>query len=598
MARMRSRTWDIRVAAAFVASLVVGVPAQGAPNDPMDPADCLYPLGAAAENGRFSRLSLGEDPEWAIIDTSFGGATKTYDTVVSIWDTLYTVHDGRYRLGDGGPGQQGGSKHNILVKGWGAKGWNSTVEYPSNPDITNSTPEGNNLNPHAASFQDRLWVVFSRESSFNFNVSGVPIVMRGRASDGTWGPYIYVNYPSPSADNQIPNLIPVGDRLLIVWVHYDLASHIGDTVIQGRFFDGASFGPVFNISRSEDGLADNYISLASDGGRAAVSWLATDTSRPVLSMAPKFALFDGTSWSGEVDLWTQNNAMSWGTAPGFFGGKLYIAFDTTDDRLSPQGDYDLFMRVADLGSLTLSEVVLLSEGPGRGDDYLPDLAVFNGRLNLVWVSDDDQVGAGADLDLILRTFDGTTWSQPRDLTVAERYQDDEYIAKFFVHEGALHVYWITLVKPPGSTTRDQRVATLLVERGARWWDGLEASVEYLAPPVNGTNATARISVRGASGAPVDSPWFSVRLTNGSWQRLEGEAGTYSLTFAFNATAVAPLQVLACGKPIALAFVDPSPPPAGARAPGSGGLLVGAGLATAAAVGLGFVLFQRRRRQES
>lgn len=508
------------------------------------------------------------------------------------------MYDGRFRLGDGGPGQQGGAKHNVHVKAWGPKGWNGTVEYPSNPDVKNATPEGNNVNPHAAAFKDQLWVVFSRESSFNFETQGTPIVMRGRAENGTWGPYIFVTEPVPSSDNQVPNLIQVGDRLLIVWNHYDLVSHIGDTVIQGRFFDGASFGPVFNISRSEDGLADHVFTLASDGGRAAVAWVSQDTSSPAQSFAPKFALFDGTAWRGEVDLWSQNNALSYAASAGFYKDKVYLVFDTTDERLSVQGDYDLFMRVADPETLALSEVIPLSDVLGRGDDYLPDLGVFDGRLYVVWVSGDDQVAAGADLDLVLRTFDGGNWSRARDLTAAERYEDDEQIAEFVEHEGALYVYWITLVKPPGSTVKDQRLATLLVERGVRWWDGLHASVDYAAPPANGTNVTARITVRDASGAPFDSPWLSTRLTNGSWQRLEGGSGNYSLNFTFNATAVEPFKVLACGKPIPVERVDLSLPPAGSTVPGSGGAVLAGGVAAAAAaVGLAFVLLQRRRRQE-
>ncbi len=595
---MRTKPPVLRVGAFATVLLLFAVPAEGAPNDPLDPSDCLYPLGPAAENGRYSVLSTGADPEWGITDTSFTGATKTYDTVVSIWGTLFVVYDGRFRLGDGGPGQQGGSKHNVLVKAWGPKGWNSTVEFPSNPDVKNATPEGNNLNPHAAAFNDRLWVAYSKESSFNYETAGVPIVMRPRDENGTWGPYVNVTVPAPESDNQIPKLLPVGDRLLIVWAHYDLVSHIGDTVVQGRFFDGTAFGPVFNISSSEDGLADNYPSVATDGVRVAVTWLATDLAAPLQSMAPKLAAFDGASWSAEVDLLTQNGAVSWGTSAAFFRGTLYVAFDTTDDRLNSQGDYGLFLREADPAALVLSEPRRMADSHARGDDYLPDLAVFGDRLHLVWVSSDDELGAGADLDLILRTFDGVAWSAPRDLTDRERYQDDEYVAKFLIHEGALFVYWITLVQPPGSTARDQRVATLLVERGPRWWDDVQASVEYGAPPQDGANVSARITFRNASGDPVESPRFSARLANGSWQRLEGGGGTYTLNFTYNATPVEPFKVLACGKPLPVEEVERNPP-AGASVPSASPAMLLSGAAVAAALaGLAFVLVRRRRTEQA
>ena len=546
----------------FIVLLVsLAAPAVDAQTDPMDPNYCSYPLGPAAENGRFSLLSSAEDPELGTVDASFSGATKTQVSVVSLWGTLHAVYDGRWRIGDGQNGSQGGSRHNIQVKSFDAvKGWNVSTEYASNPDTTNVTPIGNALNPRAVAYKDALWIVFVRESAANFEANGSHIMLRSKSADGSWGPFIRVNDPNWTAVQQYPDLLVVNDKLLVAWTTMQGATHSLDPSLKGRFFDGTTFGPLMNISTPNDGFGEGYFTLATDGQRVAAAWISQNATSVFPSYVPKFAVFDGTQWSREVDLWSENAAVSYDAAVEFYQGALYLVFDTNDPRLSRQGDYDVFMRVADPLTLEVSEGVDLVSNSNNGDDYQPELEVFNGRLFLTWVSDDEPLTHGNDFDLILMTRNSTGWSAPENVLADEKWNDDAQRAEFTALGDALVLNWIELVKPPGSTTKDQRVVLRIIERGERWWDGLNATYAFEGDPAGAVKATVTINFTGRDGTPVASPWYSLRDLNGQWMRLEGNESGFTVEVAYNETALQPFDVYVCGKPVSLTEA-PSPPPA-------------------------------------
>ena len=588
-------------AALLIGPLLFAVPAGAATPaafDPYDPGDCGYPLGAAAENGRFSILSEGSDPEFAIVDASFAHATKTQHSVVSLWGTLHMVYDGRWRIGDGGGVGQGGSRHNIQIKSFTEKGWNSSTQYASNPDVTNVTPIGNALNPRAVAYHDQLWIVFARESADNFQVNGTPIMLRYKSSDGNWSDYIQATDPNWTSINQQPDLLVVGDKLLIVWISTQGAVEPADQHLLGRFYDGAAFSPVFNISRQNDGLGEGAFTLATDGTRAAAAWISFNVSSPQPSYLPKFAVFDGTAWSPEVDLWSENDSLAYVAAVEFYRDTLYLVFDTNDPALTHQGDYDVFMRTADPTTLELSPIIDLVEPTNTGDDVQPEMERYDGKLWLVWASSDDVLTRGPDIDLVVKSFDGTSWTAPRDALADEKWPNDAQRAEFTEHEGALVLNWIELVKPPGSTAKDQRMALRVLERGPRWYDGLEAHYTLVgAAPAPGENATFTVSFGRANESTVASPWFSVRPPSGAWSRLNGTGPNYTVTVPFNNTAIRPFAVFACGKPVTLLQADGPSPGAPVPSPALGpAIILLALLAVAVAAGAGRRRFRRAARK--
>jgi hypothetical protein len=514
----------------------------------LDTGAFTYPLGPAAEEKTLPTLG-GEDVEFAIVDGSFRHATKTVVSVVPLWGTMHSVIDGRYKLADGG------NRHNVIYKGWGPRGWNSTVEYPSNIDVKNATPPGSALEPRAVGFKDKLWVAWEAQNQpFSAN-PGSAIVLRSRDSTGNWSGVLEVSDPTWTSLNRGVDLLVHGDKLLIAWRTLEGASSAADFSVVGRWFDGATFGSIFSISEAGDGWDEFSLSLATDGTRIAVGFVSQNKSDVVPSYVPRFTVFDGTAWSAEQTLWQENRSEPTYVTPEFYQGRLFLAFDSNDPALSGSGDYDIFLRTADLETYALDPVVAMTARDNDGQDYRPDLAVFNGRLFLAWQSDDDVLTLGSDSDLVITVFDGTSWSTPVDFLRDEKYPNIDNEPRFVEDVDSLHIAWITSVQPPGSTTKDQRFVTRLVERGGRWWDGLTAYYDHPDGAREGANVTARIEVRNNAGSPIRSPWFSARFPNGSWQRLTEVEGAYEVTYVFNASFVEPFEVLAAGKALPMEQAD-------------------------------------------
>jgi hypothetical protein len=583
----------------LLAIMFLGAPEAGATEvDPMDPASCSYPLGPAAENGRFSTLDDGDDREFAIVDASFSAATKTQHSVISAWGDLFAIYDGRWRIGDGQNGSQGGSRHNIQVKLFGEKGWNVTPEYASNPDTKNATPIGNALNPRAAFYNDKLWVVFGHESTHNFQTNGSVITLRARSSDGTWGPFVEATVPRDGLINIQPDLLVVGDKMLVAWVSTDGAFNTTDMSLKGAYFDGTAFGPIFNISTPNDGFGEGAFTLATDGTRVAAGYISQNISSPSPSWVPKVAAWEGTGPAREVTLLEEGHSDSYVTSVEFYQGVLYAAYDTNDPTVTFRGDYDVFLRTADPATMAFTPAQALTSPSDSGDDVQPEMERFNGRLYLNWISNDDGLVYGNDLDIVVKSFEGTAWTAPRDVLADEKWPNDAQRAEFTDHQGALILSWIELVKPPGVTTKDQRIALLLLERGARWWDGLNATYKLVgSKPVEGENATFSVVFEAADGAPVASPWFSSRSPSGDWSRLNGTGNNYTLTVPFNATAIRPFAVYACGKPITLLEAEAPPPAPPIPSPGLDPVITLLALAAVAAmVGAGGRRRLRRARR--
>ena len=294
----------------------------------------------------------------------------------------------------------------------------------------------------------------------------------------------------------------------------------------------------------------------------------------------------------------EGHADSYVTSVEFYHGALYAAFDTNDPAVTHKGDFDVFMRTADPATLVFSPLRELTAASDSGDDVQPEMERYNDRLYLTWVSNDDGLVYGSDLDLVVQSFDGSAWTTPRDVLADEKWPNDAQRAEFTEHQGALILNWIELVKPPGSTTKDQRIALRALERGPRWWDGLHATYELVGgKPAEGEDATFSITFTGADGAAVTSPWFSSRSLAGNWSRLNGTGNNYTLTVPYNSTAIRPFAVFACGKPITLLEAEAPPPAPPIPSPGFDPVITLLALAAVAAVaGLGGRRLVRRTRR--
>jgi hypothetical protein len=268
--------------------------------------------------------------------------------------------------------------------------------------------------------------------------------------------------------------------------------------------------------------------------------------------------------------------------PAFYRGQLYLAFDTNDTALTRTGDFDVFLGVADLNTLELSPITQMSSKENVGEDINPQMAIFNDTLYFAWESSDDVLTLGNDLDLVVTTYNGTSWSTPYDFVRDEIVPTIDYAPHFVVWGDALHMYWIVDVRPPDGLAKDQRIATRLIARGPRWWDGLTATYEFAAPPRHGEPTTARVTVRDATGEPVVSPHFTFLFPNGSWAAINGSGSVISVDYVHNSTPVDPFIVRACGKALPLSAAGQDRVPGGPSVSGFDALPTAIALAGLAA----------------
>jgi hypothetical protein len=81
-----------------------------------------------------------------------------------------------------------------------------------------------------------------------------------------------------------------------------------------------------------------------------------------------------------------------------------------------------------------------------GDDYLPTLIEFEGKLFAIWYTDDPQISDGDDIDIVYRTYDGHIWSDIKE--ISNNNENDNFPSrcgeksgKAIVYSGNLYFIW-------------------------------------------------------------------------------------------------------------------------------------------------------------
>lgn len=123
-----------------------------------------------------------------------------------------------------------------------------------------------------------------------------------------------------------------------------------------------------------------------------------------------------------------------------FQDLLYMAWDSEDDTITNGTDRDIVLRTYD--GLNFGPIVELSTIGDTGQDFLPQLEVFNDKLYVVWETRDPITSDGTDMDIVYRSFDGTIWSPIEEITPVGDASSD-YIPQVEVFDDRLWVVWRT-----------------------------------------------------------------------------------------------------------------------------------------------------------
>lgn len=264
----------------------------------------------------------------------------------------------------------------ILYKMYDGKNWTEDASI-----INLETPdEGDDNDPHAMVFNDRLYVTWSRTITDGGLVYSKIMV---RSFDGEiWGRTVTINTFSNTTVCENPRLEVYGTKLWAIWHQREIGS--GNISVAVNSFDGNKWDNA------------DLIHLV-------------PSPQSNFHPKPKMASYENPA-SGKEELWAV-----WQT----FG---------VDAVAKGTGDFDVVGRVFDGSSW--GEIFEITLPTDTGADYNPQIEVVNDRVHVVWETFDDVTSDGHDKDIVTRTYDGYHWT---DVQLHSRPGDRDYMGPKLEH---------------------------------------------------------------------------------------------------------------------------------------------------------------------
>jgi hypothetical protein len=244
-----------------------------------------------------------------------------------------------------------------------------------------------------------------------------------------WGPdYVISNPNTKSKGESSPILTPFGNKLFEFWVSEDPSlTNNSNADIVYKVYDGNTWSKAYDLSPPHDIMWDDSPSTVIYNGKLYVAWSAAE-SKDFFSYDDIYlrSTDDGISWSSikKITPLVRSGMNDWPWMV-IFQGKLYIVWKTTDPNISDHSndnDFDLVLRWFDGANLgPISEITANDNG---AMDWSFSVAVYNNRLYIVWETD---VGGwiSSQVDIVVKSFDGVSWSNRKTLSPANDGTKDE-----------------------------------------------------------------------------------------------------------------------------------------------------------------------------
>ncbi len=122
-------------------------------------------------------------------------------------------------------------------------------------------------------------------------------------------------------------------------------------------------------------------------------------------------------------------------------GDLIFVWQDNENNLSKGPDDDIFCRFFYENNNTWSKTVVLSDNINDGSSTEPDLAVDGNYIYVVWVESGDINYSGNDNDIILRIWDGFSWS--KEIVISNLSFDDNSTAPTIdASDGVVAIAWL------------------------------------------------------------------------------------------------------------------------------------------------------------
>ena len=531
-------------------------------------AACPYPLGGALTGGQFTAWGGGADPEWQVVEATQLPGQMGFGLVVEGAGGLHLLYDSEMELLY--PSGLEGETHTILYKRWDPRfGWDTPFLSLASDMVLEYTPEGRALQPAAAAVGENVWALWEVSGAQRFRANGSYIALRGIYPD-RFGPIMQVAYMDEDNANKIPAITGMGGTAYLGFQTNAAETDRSEFHVAGRTWDGASLGPLEEISRSRDGWSDQTLALASDGERVFAAWASQrveDLAHQGNWTVKAAVRSAGGSWGPEINVTEARGARADRPSLAWHGGRLYVAWATDDPTLSRHGESVIALAAIDPGATAAGPPIVVYDGGAGGQSYHPTLFSWGERLHVQWSSNrapPSSPASGTDFDIYYTNYtSGGGFAPPRPTSDPADSEFADVMPGFFTVGDGLYSYFMKNVCRPGcGRETDWREMTRLLERPARWYDGVTARYYLEQPGADAQNFV--ISYYDGAADPVTSADFAARTWNGSWVFPEANASTMRGSVGANNTTLSLVEGAYCGKLVPTAQVNP--PSAAAPAP--------------------------------
>ena len=244
-----------------------------------------------------------------------------------------------------------------------------------------------------------------------------------------WGPdYVISNPSTKSKGESSPVLMPFGNKLYEFWVSEDptLTNNTNSDIVY-KYYDGKTWSKAYDLSPPHDIMWDDGPSVVIYNGKLYCAWSAAE-SKDFFAYDDIYlrSTDDGLTWSSikKITPLVRSGMNDWPWMV-VFQGKLYIVWKTTDPNTSDHSndnDFDLVMRWYDGSNMgPIDEITKNDDG---AMDWSYSVAVYNNRLYVVWETD---VGGWltSQMDIVVKSFDGVSWSNRKNLCPGSDDTQDE-----------------------------------------------------------------------------------------------------------------------------------------------------------------------------
>ncbi len=142
--------------------------------------------------------------------------------------------------------------------------------------------------------------------------------------------------------------------------------------------------------------------------------------------------FDGTQWSDTIypscpDMENPTRSqLNLNPRLGADDEALYMAWTSTEPNWTTGADDDVVFRFTEDGR-TWSEVIEISGHYNDGLDKLPVVQSFKGRTWFLWETNDRMDSDGADMDIVMRPWDGSEFGQTIEVTPPGDSYNDHHV---------------------------------------------------------------------------------------------------------------------------------------------------------------------------